>query len=182
MASDWQNSFDDAHAAINPGDPLGQQGSKDAQEQLLKRYDEMRKNFQAYRPEAAGYATNALQQQLGAFNPLNDLLKRMYGQGAGFDLASLGQNPIHGADQRTPAQQLFGQFQNGYGEQSAQNLLGTGDPNLQAGQSGDVAAGVDAAGTPPRTAPTPLSTPGRDATGRQRSGSAVDPRYGTRRR
>ena len=164
MADDrnaFQKGFDEVIPYADPGDALGQQREKKAQEELQKRYEEMRKSYQQYRPQIAQAGTNALQTQLGAFGPMNDLLKNMYGPGAGYDLAALGQNPLQGMfDQRSSADKLFGQFKNGFGEESANNLLGTGDPNAAAGTSNGYAAGLSAAGQP-----APLDTRGNDEDG-----------------
>lgn len=109
---EWlSGAFETAQGYGDPGDAMGMQGNRDAQEALNQRYKQMHANFQAYRPEHANSRMNALNQQLGAFGPINDLIQRMYGQGAGIDLAALGQNPMRGQfDQRTAAEGLFGQF------------------------------------------------------------------------
>lgn len=92
---EWlSGAFETAQGYGDPGDAMGMQGNRDAQEALNQRYKQMHANFQAYRPEHANSRMNALNQQLGAFGPINDLIQRMYGQGAGIDLAALGRNPM----------------------------------------------------------------------------------------
>ena len=85
---------EDVRGTLDPLDATGQQQNKEAQDALNERYKQMHANFQAYRPEHANSRMNALNQQLGAFGPINDLIQRMYGQGSGIDLAALGQNPM----------------------------------------------------------------------------------------
>jgi len=51
-------------------------------------------NVGAMRPEQAQARTNALQQQLSAFAPMNRALTSMYGPQGGIDLEMLGRNPM----------------------------------------------------------------------------------------
>lgn len=51
-------------------------------------------NVGAMRPEQAQARTNALQNQLSAFQPMNRALESMYGPVGGVDLNRLGQNPM----------------------------------------------------------------------------------------
>lgn len=50
--------------------------------------------YQAQRPELAQSQTNALNQQLGAYAPMNNAMGQVYGPSAMVDLQALGQNPM----------------------------------------------------------------------------------------
>ncbi len=59
--------------------------------------------YAQYRPMAAQARTAGLQQQLGAYQPLNNALGAVYGPQYQFDLNALGQNPM------PPGQLMLGQ-------------------------------------------------------------------------
>lgn len=110
MANPLQKAFPEIQGWLDPGDALGMQREREAQEQLQQRFKEMEQKYAQYRPEAAQSRMNALNQQLGAFGPINDLLERMYGPGNKFDLAALGQNPM------TPGMMNAATLPEGFGE------------------------------------------------------------------
>lgn len=69
-----------------------------AYQDALARNAEM---LQQYRGPAIEARGQALQQQLGALGPANNMLGAMYGPGARVDLQALGQNPFAGLANET---------------------------------------------------------------------------------
>jgi hypothetical protein len=65
-----------------------------AAEEKQRMLHQMAIAYQAQRPELAQSQTNALNQSLQAYAPSNEMLGKMYGQGAMADLGALGQNPM----------------------------------------------------------------------------------------
>ena len=83
--------------------PVGTAIFGDPREERLQR--EMRnasKAYEAYRPEMEAAHMRSLQQQLGAYQPLNSLIGAMGGEGAMIDMEALGQNPLHPPQMHTP--------------------------------------------------------------------------------
>lgn len=76
------------------GDVLKTFGVESEEERKVREaFDEMQKTLQQYRPAAAEARMRGLSNQVGMFGPVNDLLERMYGPSASFDVEGLLQNP-----------------------------------------------------------------------------------------
>ena len=73
---------------------VGSLFSDPAAEAKTKALGKLAAAYQAQRPELAQTQTNALNQQLQAFAPANNMLGEMYGPSAMQDLTALGQNPM----------------------------------------------------------------------------------------
>lgn len=92
---DWFGlSRDDILSNLDPGDILGGQANAQAQKFLQDRLTNLGTQYQAYRPAAARGRMNALDNQLAMTGPVNDLLTRMYGPAAGFDISKLARMPM----------------------------------------------------------------------------------------
>lgn len=64
------------------------------EEALQKQIKAMQDAYTAYRPQVAQSRMNALGNQLSVYGPVNDMLGKMYGQGAQVDTSKLMQNPM----------------------------------------------------------------------------------------
>jgi hypothetical protein len=108
------------------------------------------KAYDAYRPEAAQAGINALQQQLGAYQGVNNAMGQMYGPSAQQNFRQLSQNPMSGHMMRIGSQYtgpspnsqnvysgIFGPF--------GRNLHDTGQQGNQGGGLGQIMQGLGGA-------------------------------------
>lgn len=73
---------------------IGQWFENPDEQAKLKRMVQANQQIQAYRPQMADARLRAMQQQMGAYAPMNRALGQMYGPGAQLDMAGMTQQPM----------------------------------------------------------------------------------------
>lgn len=78
--------------------------SSEEEDRVQEEWARMQQAVESYRPASLDAQFGGLQNRLGLFGPVNDLLGQMYGPGAQFDLsAAMGNNPFASLAQPPPA-------------------------------------------------------------------------------
>jgi hypothetical protein len=98
MGQDFNNPLSGEGARSIPvfGDIAKMFGAESREEREVREaYENMKKELQAYRPAATSAAMGGLSNQLGVFGPVNELLGKMYGPSAMFDMEAMNQNPFN---------------------------------------------------------------------------------------